>query len=175
MTPHIDIPFALGQVVWRASATPVERWVECPECAGTKAITMILGNGEEYSLECALCGPGYSQSSGLVRVYDYETTPEEFTCTDLEVRDKEVRYGCTKVEFLYEDKEACRTHCDELNEEHKRHAEKRDIAVLSSRREGLAFSAHYWSSVVRKLKKELATAEARLNVSKDKKKASNAE
>ncbi len=169
MTAFIDIPFAIGQTVWRASATPIERWVECPECVGTRATTMILGNGEERTLACACCGVGYEPPSGVVRDWDYDCEPEAFICRDLEVRDGEVRYGGTRAAVLYEDKEECRAHCAVLNKEHQRLKEERDIGKLSSRRRGMAWSVHYWSSQVRKLRKELALVEARLSVCKERK------
>lgn len=169
MSDSIDIPFSIGESVWRASATPVERWVTCPECDGTKAVTMTLGNGEKHSLNCACCTLGYDPPMGVVRTYDYDSTPERYICRDLELRDGAVRYGGVDAVYLYEDEEKCREHCNLLNAKHKEREEERALAVLSSKRRDMAWSVHYWRSEVHRMKKDLASVEARLAVCREKK------
>ncbi len=169
MSGSIEIPFEIGQVVWKASATPAARQVQCPECKGTRALTLIQGDGTEVSLACARCGVGYDPPTGTVTQYDYAAEPEEFICQDVNIFLGKVTYGGCHVDRLYEDKEECRAACQKLNEEYKHKVEEQAVHQLASKRRDMAWSVHYWGGMVRRLKKDLARAEARLAVCKEKK------
>jgi len=179
MDATIPIPFALGEQVWWIGNGSSEEWVTCPECAGTKAITMVLGNGEQVSVACENCSAGFEPSRGVVKQTIYLHAPVPFTPRRVHVDGEEVRYsesgqGSTyynsaDAKNLFATKEECQRRCDELNVEKAK--EKKDLAwqILIQNRKKMAYSAHYWTQMVSRLRKELAAAEARLQVVKAKK------
>ena len=48
----------IGDVVWTARLKHCEFRETCPDCLGTKAVTLLLENGERHKLECKTCYPG---------------------------------------------------------------------------------------------------------------------
>jgi len=87
----IEIPFAIGQQVWHVGSGYRQEWIECPECAGTKAITMIQGNGVQVSLACAACSAGYEPPRGVIQRTYYEHRPVQVMLRRVEVRGNEIQ------------------------------------------------------------------------------------
>lgn len=176
----IPIPFAIGETVWLADNTPYIVTVTCPECAGTKAITLIKGNGEQLSLDCQICedrANGYYNPTGYVRETVHDFKPKKFTCRSVNVRGSEISYsedepgavcrGSVNASKLYRDYDKCLVHCQELKAERRTADERMLLANISSKRKSLAYSATYWSREVKKLERELEAARARLSVCKE--------
>ena len=89
----ITLPFELGVTVWHPSNGHNETWVTCPECMGSKVVTLTLGNGEQYQLGCAACGPGYEQPRGVVQETKYCCVPESFTPRRFSIEGSEIHYS----------------------------------------------------------------------------------
>ena len=69
MTATIPIPFAIGQQLWAISSGHGETWITCPECDGTKVLTLVKGNGESIKLPAgAFKESGTGVSTRLVRM-----------------------------------------------------------------------------------------------------------
>jgi hypothetical protein len=172
MTHTIELPFAIGEQIWWAGDGFRQEWVTCPECAGTRVIEMIQGNGERVALDCECCRSGYEPSRGVVVRTRYEFKPVPFTpqrwrCDGDEFGFSEsppdaAHYTIVYAKDLFKDRDECLKRCAEKNAEHAAEDERRFMANLSSKRRSMAFSAHYWRGQVEKLRKELAMAEARL-------------
>jgi len=172
----IEIPFNIGEQIWWVGNGYREEWITCPECAGTKVLTLIQGNGEKVSLDCACCSLGYEPPTGTIKrtFYQYEPTPficqtvemgfgGDFRYTDVIGQSHEVKGN------LFRTKEECQEQCDKLNLEKEKDEERRLLNNTQSKRRDMAWSVHYWGQMVSKLKKELEAAQARLNVCKEKK------
>lgn len=181
MNNTIQIPFALGVQIWWTGNNHRETWVECPECAGTKVIEMIKGNGERVSLDCELCGPGYEHPRGRVRrtIYEYRPTPflplrvridgDQFSYS--ESPPDANCYGSVYSTHLFATREECQIKCDEMNAEHAKADEERLIHQIKSKRKRLAFSASYWRGQIREFEKNIERAKAMLNRCKPEKTA----
>ncbi len=179
MPGSLEIPFAIGQQVWWIGNGHREQLVTCPECAGTKAITMILGNGEQVSLYCENCRLGYDPPTGQVKRTYYEHSPTRFTPLRVGVDGSEIRYSesgpdstCYSSAYakdLFATQEECQVRCDVLNAEKTQEETDRAWQVLLQNRKKMASSVGYWSQMVGRLRKELAATEARLAVVKAKK------
>lgn len=173
MNHTIQIPFALDVQIWWTGNGHREEWIECPECAGTKAIEMIKGNGERVSLDCALCGPGYDAPRGVIRKHIYEHEPTPFTPRRVRVDGDDFMYsesppsascyGSVDDKHLFATREECQTKCDEMNAARAKADDERLIHEIRSKRKSLAFSASYWQGQVRDYEKRLAQAKALLN------------
>lgn len=173
MTNSIEIPFALNVPIWWTGNAYSEEWIECPECAGTRVIEMIKGNGEHVSLDCALCGPGYESPRGVIRIHRYEYRPEPFIPRRVRADGSDFMYSESSPEAssyssidsknLFATREACQAKCDEMNAEHEKNQAERLIHEIRSRRKSLAFSASYWQGQVREYEKRLSEARALLS------------
>jgi len=177
----IPIPFALGQALWWVGSGYQEEWIVCPECCGTKAITMVRGDGTAVSVHCVACAVGFEPPTGKVKRIFYQHRPTPFVPRRVEIRGQEILYSTSDPDaqcyssvpasLLFASKEACQAACDALNAERTKHEEERAIAMLASTRRGLAWSVHYWGRLVKELERHLAQARARLAVCKEKEKS----
>lgn len=177
MSNTITIPFSIGEVVWTPSSGYEEVWETCPECAGTMALTLIKGNGEEVSLACNYCSPGFDLPTGRVKVSKGAFRPEPFTCSRIvgweaegpsysESSEGATCYSFKRAGDLFRDKDECQARCDELTKDREYHRAQQVIANLESKRKSLSHSTHYWKSQVDRLERDLNAAKARLAVSK---------
>jgi hypothetical protein len=174
----IDAPFEIGQRVWKATLWPHTVREVCPDCDGQKYITVIQGNGSQYTLDCRCCQSGYDTPKGYVERTVYKSEPTEFTCRRVDISGMEIRYGddspsasCwhpVEVKDLFLTKEEAQMRADELNAERTEWEKRQAIANLSSKRKDLAWSAHYWGSQVKRLREDLERTEERLNACKKK-------
>lgn len=73
-----DAPFSIGDVYWLEAGPSEKKTVECPMCSGNKYVTVTLGNGEKYELECEACRLGYIGSQGVITEYDVTPRAEQF-------------------------------------------------------------------------------------------------
>lgn len=78
--------FNIGDIVWVASAAPVETWVPCPHCFGKKSLTVIFGDGSQASIDCAGCSQGYESPKGVVVLHEYKARVEPNTITGMDAR-----------------------------------------------------------------------------------------
>lgn len=169
-SPSIALPFALGSTVWHIGPSERTVTVTCPECAGTKAITVTTGTGATYTLKCHHCGPGYRGPTGQVqeRVPGHE--PRQVTLEKLhEWREGRATYlglgtGLIRDDYLFATREECQACCDRLNAEQKEHCERRNLAELTRNREHLAFSVPYWRRELRQLEEKANLVRAQLGL-----------
>jgi len=173
---EIKIPFELGSTLWWTGSGYREEWIECSECVGSKAITMIQGNGTEVSIACACCSHGMERPSGSVKRIFYEHSPMLFVPKRVRVDGGEIMYSSASpganayssidATALFASKEECEARCKELNLERTKYEEERAVANLAPKRRDMAWSAHYWGRQVKRLEEELITCRARLAVCK---------
>lgn len=170
MSAQFEIPFAIGEEVWQARLQREKIRQTCSECAGTKAITLIKGNGEQVSLACENCRVAYEPSSGMETIHLWVVAPQKFICEKIHIYGDEIRYSdkqnYSDIKCLFSDFDECTKKCNELLAKQTKEAEENQIRCLSSKKQHMAYSATYWTQKVNKLKKELKTAEDRLLVCK---------
>lgn len=174
----IPIPFALGVQVWWTGYGGRETWIKCPECCGTKKVTLTLGNGEQYALDCRACSVGYDPPLGVIKKQERSYQPTPYTPRRVvEVSDRHTTYSeappdanaysVVGAEDLYATKEECLVACAEKDKEFYSDEELRIKNLLVSARGDMAWSVHYWRRQVSGLRKDLAAAEKRLGQCKD--------
>lgn len=171
----IAIPFAIGAEVWWTGHSAHEVAETCPECAGTRVLTLLKGSGERVSIDCNYCQVGYLPPTGTVRRTIDEYRPTPFVCTRVtqwcedgvyysESREGTTCYTNVPAFDLYATREECEAACAAKTAaaaEQRRHAEE---AQLESKRRSLAHSTHYWKRLAERLEREAAIARARLAV-----------
>jgi hypothetical protein len=168
--PSIPIPFAIGETAWWVGHRTRCEKVQCPECCGALALSLRLGNGETYSVECAACRLGYDPPSGLVTVERAGHEPREFTCDRVELYSGTLRYQwdtgngfySATPDDLFATREECAAECERRNVKLRADLLERDTMNIAFHRSKVAWSAHYWRSAIVRLERELALARDRL-------------
>ncbi len=79
--------YEIGQEVWRASWDSETSYIECPDCAGTARVRVMLPDDSIVSIECEGCRHGYYGSDGRIHAYDRKATAKLVCVTGLEMRD----------------------------------------------------------------------------------------
>lgn len=168
----ITLPFALGETVWHAAHGCIEERVPCPECAGTRVIEMLKGNGESVALDCNECGPGYDPPRGWVIKSTMAFTPRPFTprrwsssgdgFTFSESDPSASCWSSVDQHDLFHTREECEARCKERNAEFQAENDRRALAQRAHNRRSLSHSATYWSKEVKRIEAELERAKARL-------------
>ena len=74
----MDAPFKLGDTYWRPSGHSDQVTIECPMCCGDKCVTVILGDGEKFNVDCEACGLGYAGPQGTITEYTRTPHAEPF-------------------------------------------------------------------------------------------------
>ena len=120
MSGTIEIPFAIGAKVWWTGTGYAQETVVCPECAGRLAHRLILGNGEEVSIECGYCSSGMEGPRGVDTNDIAGYSPREVilgpVSTSVYSGKQEFRYnlghyGSATSDALFADKEQCEAAC----------------------------------------------------------------
>lgn len=173
----IAIPFAIGEELWHAAPDPAAQWEVCDTCFGKLKITMVLGNGEEHTLDCAACTLGYGQPSGRIQTHRIRYAPKEFIPTKVSMSGDEFHYYRDESgQFAYakdliRDRAECQVMCDELNEKHAAEEHGRTVHNRTSKRRDMAWSVGYWRGQLRKAEDESARLRERLGIVIEHKKA----
>ena len=175
---NIEVPFELGETVWRASYGNREERVQCPECLGSTVITILRGDGERFDIDCGCCKHSYDATGGTIKRFFSESEPELFTCRRVRIDGDDVEYSesppgegaynITKATRLFRDKADCQKECDRINEETQKENEAREVRNIASKRKGMAWSVHYWNRNLKELERKVEVARARLHVCKEK-------
>ncbi len=174
--PTISMPFAIGETVWHVGGHYRDEYPVCPDCAGTKFVTMVLGNGTTHTLDCACCG-GYNPPTGRMKVSRFVYEPEEITLARVTGFDKgDVEYtnapegaSCYNIfnsSNMFRDKAACEAVCEKKRIEKDAAEEKNALARAKSRGRSMAYSVSYWRSQAARHKQDWEDAERRLNAAK---------
>ena len=174
--PSIPIPFAIGESLWHAGYGSVERWQPCPDCAGSRVLTVTRGNGESFEVDCASCSIGFEGPRGVVCRTESARSPHLVTLGSVSVDGSGIRYfegdypagTVLNPDDLFRDKHECQKRCDELNPDANAEEERRIIHNLTHNREKMAWSVHYWGRKIKDLERDLEVARKRLRECKAK-------
>jgi hypothetical protein len=162
----IETKFAEGETCWWVGPDYKRKIVTCPECAGTKETTVILGNGEEYAIDCDRCAPGFEPARGTVECTVRHYEPQKITLGPVEIThyhgEPRVRYGNVDESKLFVHPSDCQKLCDEMNVELAEQDERMWDHARKEARRKQAFSVSYWRRQKRDLLKDLKRIDARL-------------
>lgn len=84
--------YEIGDKVFAASFERVDNWEICPDCCGSRYLTVIMGDGSQATIQCAECAAGYDPPRGKVSRPKFSTQPKRATITGMEVKPDEIRY-----------------------------------------------------------------------------------
>lgn len=111
----------IGDKGYYASFDLRVKHIPCGVCFGNKYVKVILGNGEEVTVECLACEKGYLGPTGYQEIYEYEAKAQEAIINRIEVTGNGVEYytdcGCGEYRF-FDTKEEAIIRCSELAKKH---------------------------------------------------------
>lgn len=90
MTNH---KFSIGETVWRASWQSVEKRVTCPDCGGTRVVTIELFDGTRHMIACEGCQSGWMGALGYLTLHDREALVTEGVVTGVQIKRDGVEYN----------------------------------------------------------------------------------
>ena len=61
--------YSIGDRLWLAKVESEESYLACPDCGGTRTVTVTLWNGEVFIIDCIGCQRGFDRPSGTVSIY----------------------------------------------------------------------------------------------------------
>lgn len=164
--------YMIGDVAWHAEMKHSEARETCPDCFGTKALTVILGDGTQLSIPCAGCAIGCNPPRGYVVYSTYGPDVRQVCIERIEVEKGGVKYGhserYTSPETdLFDTKEEAEARAQEKAEEYTADAKKRAFARHDNNRTW-AWHVHYHRGKIRDAEKSLKYHTENLNAAKDK-------
>jgi hypothetical protein len=169
----ITLPFELGEKYWVAEQVQARNHEVCPECVGTKKVTLTLGNGESYEIPCAACSAGYEPPTGVVRnpITTFVAVPfvarrfhmdHDGKWTYSDSPPDAMSYRMWSEDRIFRTEAEAEVECQHLHVAHMRHMEAQYINQFSMRKKSYATSVHYWRGQRRDYEKKLAWIDAKL-------------
>ena len=166
--------YQIGQKVWWAKSATVERSKVCPDCKGTKSVTVVLADYQCFSIPCETCdhkGCFYGPM-GYVTYYEHDEEVKEINITGVEVDNGEIRYKTDESWYLYEKDlhdtaEKAKEHAVQLA---KKRTEEEENKVYRREKDykNWAWHVRYYRDQIKEAQKTIERATAKLNYAKTK-------
>lgn len=162
--------YNIGDKVWFAQRKTVEKTALCPDCFGTRALTLIKGDGERVSLACAGCTRGYNEPTGYVHYHAQVSSVSEVTVERVEIKRDGVTYGVNgnwivENDNVFDTREEAEVRALVLAEEYNQDEEAR-VYTKEKPQHTWAWNAHYHRDCIKRAEKDLLYHTAKLNVAK---------
>ena len=159
--------FNIGDEVWRASWQTRDRWLTCPDCGGTRSMTVTLWDRTQHVIPCAGCAAGYNPPSGLVHSYEYSVDAKPETVMGLEMCGDNYEYKTSGSCCVYErdlsaTKEEALVRAAELTAERQRQEEAK-IYQKEKPARTWSWHVHYHRRQIKEAQKALDYHTAKLN------------
>lgn len=166
--------FKIGDTAWFARANKNGVKVECPDCAGTRRIRLILANDEQISIDCGGCSRGYEGCSGTVTEYKFKADVRQGIITGLEETKEKTTYRIGQSEGwgysfdsndLFDNEEDALKRCHELIAKEVEQEKDRLLRKEKDTRTW-TWNASYHRRNIREAEKQILYHTAKLNVAK---------
>lgn len=156
--------FNIGDTVWIARAGPMEKSVECPACYGQRALTVIMGNGEQVSIDCSLCSVGYEPSKGVIKTYEFQAIAEPVRIERVELTNRGFQFN--HHDEVFATKEDALKRAEELKIEHLKEEENRLKNLKEYESRTWSWNATYHRRELKRAQEQVIYHTAKLNVAK---------
>lgn len=166
--------FKIGDMVWFARADKNGVQIECPDCAGTRRIRLILANDEQVSIDCGGCMLGYKGCSGTVTEYKFKADVRQGIIGGVEETREKITYRIDQAEGcyysfdsndLFENREDAIKRCQELIDK-EIESEKERLLRKEKDTRSWAWNASYHRKRIKEAEKEIVYHTGKLNVAK---------
>lgn len=154
--------FALGQAAYHATWDSEPSTYPCPECGGTKTLTVILWDGAQHIIECEGCNSGFESPRGYLTVYNRHPRTEVVTITGVNTSRGELEYCCqgdhetwgVKEEDLWPTQEEALVRAVEMS----RQADEDERAQIDRKEKperSWSWHVHYHRNCIRRAEKDI--------------------
>lgn len=174
----MEAKYKIGDVAWYANRERKIKWLECPHCFGQKALTVILGDGSQVSIDCECCRRGL-EAWGRIESWEEVVAVKQITINRVEVFPDKVEYGFyesyrTEEINLFDTKEDAEVRAEELAEEY-RQEEFRRLEAKDKYSRKWSWHVYYHRNAIKEAQRQIAYHTAKLNVAKTKSKQPDVE
>jgi hypothetical protein len=181
MTPK----FKIDDLVYIPSFDVEENNIVCLECYGKKYLTVILGNGEQVTIDCVACASGFDNPTGYVKVYDHIPKVKSASIVGINISKDNVSYNISldssnsKGDFysyttvaeeneLFSIREMAEIESIKMSADWKTKEEIRLLNNKEHNKRDWSWHVHYYRSKIREAEKDLIRYKAKLEVAKNK-------
>jgi hypothetical protein len=165
--------YEIGQQVWWAVWEATTDYVECPDCAGTARVRVMLPDDTIVSIECEGCRRGYDGATGRIQVYKREAAAKRVTITGVEIDDGKTEWKHTgsyrSPEDSLFDNEADALACAQKHAAEEDLAERERVNKKEKPLKSWAWHAHYHRKCIKDAQRLIDYHTARLAVANIKK------
>jgi hypothetical protein len=164
--------YKIGDRVWYAERKAVEKTVVCPDCFGSKALTVIKGDGSQVSIGCAGCASGYEPPKGYINYMSSEVAVSTSVIDRLEIKTDKTTYGSSgfySVEEcdIFDTKEEAEARALVLAKEYNDEQLAR-IYQKEKHNRTWAWNVRYHRDCIKRAEKDIVYHTAKLNAAKEK-------
>lgn len=157
--------YNIGDELWRATFDSDVAYVVCPDCGGTRFMTVRLFDGTEHTIDCRTCERGFDGSQGRLQVYDRTPCAKRLVVTSIEVEDRGTRYNyAEEYDLFFDEADAlarAQVMCDDLEK-----AERDSIQHKEKNTKSWAWNATYHRQGIRQAQRSLEYHTSKLDVAK---------
>lgn len=163
----MNLPFAIGQVMWMAKVYPSRVTLPCPVCAGQRAVVVELGTGERVGVPCEACGKGFNNPTGTIEEWDHDPGVERFVIASVDSMhngrwflQSESGARCEWDELCATEAEAMEKSVARCAEQHERNMQSRTHKRRNTKE--AAWSIRYHREQIRDLEQRIAWHQSKI-------------
>lgn len=118
-----NLRFKIGDLVWWARFDSKEACLECPDCAGTGRLRVIMGDDTIVSIECEGCRRGYQPATGYLKIYERTARAQTAIVTGAEIDGDKVEWRLSESyrvsdDCLFDNEQDCLARAQQLAAEY---------------------------------------------------------
>lgn len=166
--------FNVGALIWRPSFGTTQVRKPCPVCFGKLRVTVILGDDSLVDTPCDYCGKGWEGPKGYELVYestaraDADVVREVRVTTDENGQRAEYRLSSGHVTSrVFATKDEALASAEAQQRQHEAEQEERRKAGKEYSAKSYSWHVGYYARKIKDARRDIAYAEARLQVCKD--------
>lgn len=168
---QIEIPFGPGEKAWVVAPEWTKEKQTCPDCAGAKVVRMILGCGDELSLDCRTCRSGYGPPMGYIEQTVCEYVVHKLEVDKFSIDERAVRYvfpgvGVVDCDHMFTTKKAAEAWAVKERQLQQQIEDDRLMGLIGNRRDDQSWDLTYLRRERRKLVQALDVIDSRLDAVK---------
>lgn len=156
--------FNIGDTMFRACAGQRESRITCPDCYGKKYLTVILGNGENVTVDCECYRPGYGQYAGTVSSCDFATEVFEETVNSISAAPAE--YNHHPENECFKTREEAEIKAAQLLKEYQEGEKNRLLFLKENASRSWAWNASYHRRELKRAQRQVEHHTTKLDVAK---------
>lgn len=166
--------YQLGQKVWWARTEAVGKTRTCPDCLGTRCVTVVLADYQCFSIPCETCDHmgRFHGPQGYIKYREHVEYAEETEIRGVELTRDGITYRTSKSYLVIEDQvystaEEANEHAARLAKERTKEEENK-VYQKQDNHKRWAWHVRYYRNQIKEAQETISRATAKLNYAKTK-------